>query len=43
MLVNVAIKLVQGALVSVHTYLYTDGSVVNRIVDLHTGIPIGIL
>jgi len=43
MLVNVAIKLVQGALVAVHTYLYSDGSVINRIVDLHTGIPLGIV
>lgn len=43
MLVSATIKLVSGALVAVHTYLYSDGTVVNRIMDLHTGIPLGIV
>jgi hypothetical protein len=43
MLVNVTIKMIEGALASVHTYIYSNGKSVVRVVDLHTGIPIRIL
>lgn len=43
MLVKVTIKMFAGALVAVHTLLYKDGTIVERVIDISTGVPLFII
>ena len=43
MLVKVTIEMIEGALASVQTILYSNGKTVKRVCDMHTGIPLFIL